>query len=150
MPITEAGPADLPAMTALLTAAGLPADDIAADGLRLWVNRGADGTLEGCAGLERCGTDGLLRSVAVVPDRRGGGLGGRLVETVEAAARAAGLGRLYLLTTGDAALFLRHGYAPCERAAAPEAIRATRQFSGLCPAAAQLLWKPLTVATVQS
>ncbi|SOD91131.1 arsenic resistance N-acetyltransferase ArsN2 [Caenispirillum bisanense] len=150
MPITEAGPADLTAVTALLTAAGLPADDIAAAGVRLWVSRGADGTVDGCAGLERCGTAGLLRSVAVAPHRRGGGLGGRLVATVETAAQASGLSRLYLLTTGDAALFLHHGYAPCERAAAPEGIRATRQFSGLCPAAARLLWKPLTVATVQS
>lgn len=150
MPITGARPADLPAIAALLTAAGLPADDITADGLRLWVSRGADGTLEGCAGLEACGSAGLLRSVAVVPARRGDGLGGRLVTTVEAAAQAAGMTRLYLLTTGDGALFLSHGYAACDRAAAPDAVRATRQFGGLCPAAARLLWKPLAAATVQS
>jgi protease I len=36
-------------------------------------------------GLEPCGTAALLRSLAVVPEHRNEGVGGRLVDAVEAA-----------------------------------------------------------------
>lgn len=136
--------ADLPAITALLAAEGLPTDDIAAAGVRLWLaeDAGAAGVL-GCGGLEDHGEVALVRSLVTAPAARGTGLGARLLARLEAEAAAAGATAAWLLTTGDGAFFVRHGYRTAERAAAPAALRATRQFSSLCPASAHLYCKPL-------
>ncbi|MEV7595971.1 GNAT family N-acetyltransferase [Kitasatospora sp. NPDC089797] len=72
---------------------------------------------------------GLLHNLCVRADRQGRGLGSVLVSAVSAAARRAGLRALVTATTGDGALFLRHGYREIPAAAAPPAFAA-----GLDPA----------------
>ena len=54
------------------------------------------------------------------------------VVAVERHAREKGAQRVYLLTTG-AADFFRLGYKRVERGSAPQAIRATSEFSSPCP-----------------
>jgi len=68
------------------------------------------------------------------------------VSFAEGHAAAHGVSDLYLLTTTADAWFRGHGYSPAARDTAPPAIRATSQFSGLCPAAASLLHKVIGAA----
>ncbi|MBP8173089.1 MAG: GNAT family N-acetyltransferase [Aeromonadaceae bacterium] len=86
---------------------------------------------------------GLLRSLAVAPACRGQGLASRLVAHLEAEAKALGVTTLYLLTNTADGLFRQLGYVDTTRTMAPDAIRATSQFSGLCPASSLLMSKPL-------
>ena len=60
---------------------------------------------------------GAIQSVYVQPDHRGGGTGGRLIDAVLDAARAEGLDHLLLHPTEPSVpLYLRHGFAPRDRA----------------------------------
>ena len=50
--------------------------------------------------------------------------------------RLAGIRDAYLLTTTAAPFFSRYGYQAADRATAPDAIAASREFASLCPASA--------------
>lgn len=129
-----ATPADWPAIAALLTQAELPlagADEHLAD-FTLAISD--DGALAGLAGMEIYGDVALLRSVAVA--ERGQGLGQALVREVIAAAQARGIRQIALLTTTAAGFFPRFGFRPVERSDMPEALHASREFQGACPASA--------------
>jgi len=102
-------------------------------------------SLLGIVGLERFGQVGLLRSLAVIPDARGRTLGRRLVEFAERYAATHGVEKLFLLTTTAGDFFRKIGYSPTERADAPSAIRATTQFSSLCPASSEFLSKTFSL-----
>jgi arsenate reductase len=128
-------PADVPAIRALLTSLGLPAQDVGGPAQSFLVVCEGE-ALAGCVGLERCGEDALLRSLAVVPRLQGAGLGRALRAQAVEAARAQGLRTLYLLTTTAAPFFERAGFARVDRAAAPAPIAASPEFSALCPASA--------------
>jgi len=140
--IRPAWPDDLPAVRALLGECQLPTDDLTRDILSSFFVAESGEQLVGVAGFEVSGTDGLLRSLAVAPDERSKRLGERLVARCEAAARSAGVKSLYLLTTADAYL-RRLSYEDVPRESVPPAIAAHPQFSGLCPACAKCLKKPL-------
>jgi amino-acid N-acetyltransferase len=133
--LAPATPADLDRVERLLSANDLPTADVRDDAVRMYVAR-VDGEPVGAGGLEVHGADGLLRSVVVAESHRGRGYGAAICEHLEARARRAGVGTLYLLTTTAVEFFRARGYGPIDRAAVPEAVRATRQFSELCPATA--------------
>jgi amino-acid N-acetyltransferase len=99
----------------------------------------AGDAIVGVAGLERYGEDGLLRSVAVAPDRRGAGLGARLTSAVVMEARSQGLAGLYALTTTAERYFPRLGFEVIERSELPGTVRTSREFSSLCPESAVAL-----------
>lgn len=135
---------DLPALVGLLEGCGLPADDLAPASLahfELAVDEAE--RIVGVAGFDRASADALLRSLAVAPDWRGRGLGEQLVARREAAAQAAGVNRLFLLTTSAADYFLRLGYHEVPRADVPAEIAAHAQFRSLCPASARCLSRRL-------
>ena len=134
---------DFEALTALLAEAGLCYDDLTPAHLDHFALLHDDGALIGAVGLEVEGTDALLRSLIVAPDRRGEGLGLRLVDAIEAHARTAGVTRLYLLTTTAADFFAARGYVVIDRAAVPEAIAQTHEFRSFCPDSAVCMCKPL-------
>jgi hypothetical protein len=94
-------------------------------------------------GLEVFGSVALLRSLAVAPEARGLGHGKTLVDSIEGYARGLGVTELYLLTTTARPFFESLGYALADRSAAPESIRATREFSSICPGSAAFLVKRL-------
>ena len=133
----------------LLAACNLPTDDLqdAANNLRLFGCR-ADGHLLGLVGLEIHGADALLRSLAVADAARGQGLGDELLTYAERQAASHGVHAIYLLTTTAEAFFAQRGYRLSERATAPLAIAATRQFCGLCPATATFMHKRLSAGAV--
>ncbi|MGE3297944.1 MAG: arsenic resistance N-acetyltransferase ArsN2 [Porticoccaceae bacterium] len=101
------------------------------------------GRLVGVVGVEVYGSVGLLRSLAVEPNRRHSGLGGSLVSNAEAWAAKQGVKTLYLLTTTAAPFFAGRGYEAVPRTEAPAAIAATAQFSDLCPASSTFMRKVL-------
>lgn len=128
---------------ALLDGAGLPTSDIRdARGLDLFVIRDAGGVV-GVIGLESYGVEGLLRSLVVVPSRRGLGLARALVVHVESIALERGMSRLHLLTNTASDFFMRCGYEVAQRTDAPLAIASTKQFAGLCPSSATFMRKAL-------
>lgn len=126
----------------LLAACNLPGSDITNPAARFFTVHD-QATLLGVVGLELYGSEALLRSLAVVEEQRRHGLGSQLLEFAEQQARAAGANKVYLLTTNATDYFYRHGYRPVDRTSAPESIRNTSQFRGVCPASAHLLGKTL-------
>ncbi|WP_242339705.1 MULTISPECIES: arsenic resistance N-acetyltransferase ArsN2 [Anaeromyxobacter] len=132
----EAEAADLPQLRALLAQANLPEADVGASNQVFLVARAPGGALVGCVALERYGDDVLLRSLAVVPSRRGEGLGVALHARALERARKLGARTVYLLTTTAEGLFARAGYARIERSAVPAEVRASPEFDALCPASA--------------
>ncbi len=82
----------------------------------------------GLVGLEFLKRDALLRSLVVVPEQRGSGLGSALVERAESHARARGARAIFLLTTTAERFFRSRGYVPADRATAPEAVRTSREI----------------------
>jgi len=138
--IRSAGPADRKAVESLLTRTGLPIDGVADHLDHFAVAVDGDAVI-GSAGLEVYGPHALLRSVAVLPERQHSGLGRLLIETALEAARRDKLASVTLLTTTAADYFPRFGFRRIEQSAAPEAVKASTQFRGVCPstAAAMLL-----------
>lgn len=140
--LTPATPADEAAVAALLASCGLPHLDIAPHLAHFTLAR--DGhLLVGVIGLEVHGADGLLRSLAVAPDRRGEGIARRLYATLLRNARQLGLTRLYLLTTSAQGFFEMLGFRLVGRDTVPETIRATEEFRQLCPASAACMTRSL-------
>ncbi|MBV9557711.1 MAG: GNAT family N-acetyltransferase [Pseudolabrys sp.] len=68
----------------------------------------------------------MLRSLVVLPSRRGAGYGRMLVERLETVA-SGGVERIHLLTNGVQSFFRALGYVEADRAAAPAVIVARRQ-----------------------
>jgi amino-acid N-acetyltransferase len=137
--LRAARPDDLEATRKLLRDCELPLEGIEdpfGDGFAVAEGEGA---LVGIAGVERYGHVGLLRSVAVAPSRRAGGLGSGLVDDRIAWARRHDISTLYLLTTTAAPFFARRGFVEILRSDAPAEIQGSREFSQACPASATLM-----------
>jgi amino-acid N-acetyltransferase len=130
---------DLEAVRALVAAAALPEDGLEDQFSSGYAVAVESGRLIGAAGVERYGAYGLLRSVVAAPDRRGRGIGEALVRDRLGWAERAGLEAVYLLTTTAMEYFPRLGFAPVERATAPAEIRASREFSTVCPTSAVVM-----------
>lgn len=127
----------------LLEAAGLPTADLTDDAMKDFFYVGSAATPLAVVGVQLFGVDALLRSLVVSPDHRTLGLGRRLVAHAEQHARNQGATTVYLLTTTAESFFLARGYVVAARDGAPSAIRATPEFSGLCPASSAFLTKRL-------
>jgi len=126
----------------LLSEAGLPIGDLAVERLALVAEQ--NGAVAGLIGLERFDGLGLLRSLVVSKDHRRGGLGKSLVGALERLALDSNVTELWLLTIDADAWFARLGYEVQARELAPVEIRATEEFSSLCPDDAVLMRKILT------
>ncbi len=125
----------------LLEICGLQVSDIASSKALRFYGCRRDGKLVGVVGLESYGSVALLRSLAVSPEARNSGLGRALVHFAENMAVSEQARALYLLTTTAEPFFAKLGYHPVRREDAPAAIKATSQFSGLCPISARLMTK---------
>ena len=135
------------AAVALLQMANLPASDLTNAHMQDFFYCGDATAPKALVGVEFCGSSALLRSLVVSPDFRGRGLGSRLVRHIENLARERGVRSVYLLTTDAGSFFERCGYAVAERVSAPAGIRATREFSELCPTDCTFLIKRLSDTT---
>ena len=130
-------------LRAALTKAGLPADDILTPGLQFWRFSTRDDVPAGFGGIEVHGADALMRSVVTLPPLRSRGIGQAIVRALEAEAVVMKCRAVWLLTTTAREFFGRLGYAAVDRADVPGAIRATAQFSSLCPDSATAMVKRL-------
>ncbi|MBC7907957.1 MAG: GNAT family N-acetyltransferase [Rhodospirillaceae bacterium] len=144
MHVEEVRPQTCPELAAELASAGLPVDDLILPGRRFF--RFWDGHAEpmGFIGVEALDADAaLLRSLVVVPGQRGRGLARPMTGWLLNQLRGEGVTEIWVLTTTIAEFVARMGFDRVERADAPAVLRATRQFSDLCPASAVLLHKTL-------
>jgi len=126
----------------LLERADLPTADVRSGPGTFYVGRHG-GSRVGVGGLERDGSNALLRSVAVEPSVRGRGFGTALCDRLERKARSGDVETVYLLTTTATDFFASRGYVEVEREAAPAAIRETTEFTELCPSTATCMEKSL-------
>ncbi len=129
--------AEAPQLSAALTEAQLPTDDLAEPGRTFFAFLDA-GEPVGFGGFELCGEHALLRSVVVLPERRGRGYGRALAARVLEHAREAGAIDAYLLTTTAESFFERAGFSRIDRSSAPAEILETRQAASICATAALL------------
>jgi amino-acid N-acetyltransferase len=132
----------LPSVIALIAAAKLPTSDITPDRVVFFGAFEGD-RLVGTIGLERVDGAGLLRSLAVEPDRRARGIARALYERLLAEASQAGLTDLYCLTTTADGFFTHLGFGSVPRTEAPQGIQATPEFSSLCPSSTRLYTRSL-------
>ena len=131
------------AVRQLLADVRLPTSDLTAAHLQHFIGCGSSEGLQGVIGLELYANVALLRSLAVAQSEQRRGLGRALLAQAESHAREHGAKDIYLLTTTAERFFARAGYERIARDAVPEAIRATSEFSTLCPASAAVMRKRL-------
>ncbi len=130
----------------LLAVCELPTSDLEAGHFDHFLGFGTAEHLQGLVGLEIYESNALLRSLAVVEEARGSGAGKALLNAIESYAQERGVQALYLLTTTADAFFARNGYTEVSREVAPESIRQTREFAGICPDDATFMMKTLPAA----
>ncbi|NML10588.1 GNAT family N-acetyltransferase [Sphingobium sp. AR-3-1] len=131
------------ALTEALSAANLPIGDLAEPGRSFYQMGDDDGGTIGFGGLEGEGAHRLMRSLVLLPHRRGSGYGQALVAMLEDRARMEGVAHLHLLTTTAAAFFAAQGYQTADRASAPASIAASQEFTSLCPASASYMTRAI-------
>ncbi len=134
---------DEPWIRQLLTISGLPHEDITPEHLRhFWVIK-EKGDVLGVIGLEPFARSALVRSLAVHPKHRNRGLASLLEKKAEEYAASQKIEVLYLLTTTAENFFQKRGFLKIERDSAPQEIKGTAEFRGLCPVSSVLLMKKL-------
>lgn len=129
-------------VSTLLEKNDLPSQDVRLKSACFYIGY-AGGDPVGIGGIERYGTDGLLRSVVIDPSARGNGFGAAICEALETEAQADGVETLYLLTTTVPTFFASRGYVEIERTDAPVSIQQTTEFEDLCPTTAACMKKSL-------
>ncbi len=127
----------------LLESYGLPVSDIPQDDQIQLFGIKADGALSAVAGIELYGEYALIRSLAVKHQLRGSGIGRDLVASLEDWARSRNVTRLFLLTETAHRFFGHQGYRAIPRSEAPQVIKETPEFSGICPDSAEFMIKEL-------
>ncbi|MDF2193159.1 arsenic resistance N-acetyltransferase ArsN2 [Paraflavitalea sp. CAU 1676] len=142
MRIHQATPELRPQIIKLLQAEKLPTEDLPAD-LTDFLVAENEGCTVGVIGMERYGELGLLRSMVVHPDYRNRSVATALVTSLQNRASETGIHTLYLLTETASEYFIRKGFNKLQRDEAPEAIKASSEFSHTCPVSAQVMVKTL-------
>ncbi len=125
-------PEDWEAVSEILQEANLPLEGVE-EALDNFVLMEQEGVLVGCAGWERYGEYGLLRSVAIRSEVRGQGLGRQMLRYTLEQARRAFLIDLYLLTTTSPDFFASEGFQAVGREGVPLSVQESVEFQGVCP-----------------
>jgi amino-acid N-acetyltransferase len=105
--------------------------------------------LVGVIGMERYCHYGLLRSMVVHPGYRNRHIAETLVKMLEEKAASSGITSMFLLTETGASYFLRKGYNELTREEVPADIKASTEFSYLCPVSATVMKKELIAQATQ-
>ncbi len=141
--VRGATPADVAPLRQLLTDAGLSTKGVV-EVLENFLVAFHDSRLVGSVGLERYGSDALLRSAAVTDDLRGLGVGHLLVERLLEKAAADLVRDIFLLTTTAEQWFPRFGFVRIGRDDVPELVKTSVEFREICPASAVVMVKHLS------
>jgi amino-acid N-acetyltransferase len=140
--IAGARRSDLPSIRWLLDIEFLPSADLTEEALEHFLVHRDQLGVAGVIGLQLFGEVALLRSLVVSGERMGCGIGRSLVTAAETLAAELRVRSIYLLTTTAADFFEYRGFRRIGREEAPQEIRATQEFSSLCPSTAVLMVKP--------
>ena len=143
--LRPAAPSDWPAVEALLRTHQLPTEG-AREHLHTMLLAVSGGEIVGCAGAEVRGTVALVRSVAVAPGLQRQGIGRLMLERLLLEARSRDIATLYLLTVTAPEYFAAFGFKRMKIEDAPEALKASAEFQGACPACAAFMALPLRAA----
>jgi amino-acid N-acetyltransferase len=123
------------AFRSLLKASGLPADDLNYE-KDLLVGYFEGDALVGTGGLEIYGDYALLRSLSVRLGIRGKSVGTTITEYLIEEARKKKIRGIYLLTEKARGFFIKKGFVDVRREDVPEELKASSEFSHVCPASA--------------
>jgi amino-acid N-acetyltransferase len=97
---------------------------------------GGRGELLGAGGLEFYHHDALLRSLAVDERERGKSLGTQIVRDLLVRAKAESVTRVFLFTETARDFFIKLGFMDVPRSEVPEEVKASTEFTGVCPVSA--------------
>ncbi|MES2948076.1 MAG: arsenic resistance N-acetyltransferase ArsN2 [Pseudomonadota bacterium] len=136
--LRPATPSDWNAIAALLEANKLPLDG-AQDHLSNYLLATNGPEIVGIAGAEVYGDIALLRSVAVAPTAQRQGVGKLLVTRLLEEAMRRQIGKVYLLSVTAPEYFAQYGFKRGSRDNAPQALKASAEFQGACPACAAFM-----------
>lgn len=134
---------DLPSVQRLLTENKLPLGGVEDQFDTFIVAFTDDTTLIGCAGLEKYGHYGLIRSVVVQTAFQHKALGSKLVEQIEQLAKKHSISNLYLLTETAKDFFSKRGYILISRNDVPKQIQESYEYSTACAVSAVVMKKDL-------
>ena len=138
--IEPAAEGDLTGVLALLARHHLPQDGVREHlDATMVARRGTE--IVGSAAIEIYEDGALLRSVAVMPELQGQGLGRKLAEAAIQLARDRRAASIYLLTTTAERYFPKLGFESIERAAVPTGVQASVEFRSACPSTAIVMRK---------
>ena len=124
---------------ALLRSCKLPYLDLIVESNLLVSYHDDKGKIIGSGGLEFYSAYALLRSVAVEETQRGTAVGKQIVADLLLRAKQAGVGEVYLLTETAHDFFLRRGFSDINRELVPEEVKASTEFSSVCPITASVM-----------
>jgi amino-acid N-acetyltransferase len=118
----------------------LPYEDIQITEDTLFITYHNDeGKLIGTGGLEFYTDHSLLRSLAVEKGQRGKAIGKQIVADLMSKAKARQVVDVYLLTETAHDFFQKIGFKDINRNEAPEAVKASSEFSSVCPVSASCM-----------
>lgn len=138
------GQEDLGLLKSFLKENDLPFEDVQLEGnlFFLYID---GGTIAGCGGLEFYGDYCLLRSVAVAKEFRGDGYGKEIVQDLISRATDRPLWSISLLTETAEKFFEKHfQFEKRSREDAPKEIKASSEFSSVCPVSAAYMTIQIT------
>lgn len=130
--IVPAKPGDLPAILGVLHTVNLPTAGVDTAMPYFWVAKDGE-RVAGCVGLEVYADLALLRSVAVLPEQQGSGLGRALTEVALEYITARQYRTVYLLTTTAAAFFAGYGFRPMARSEVAASVQQSVELQSVCP-----------------
>jgi amino-acid N-acetyltransferase len=140
--ITKASDEQRQSIIALLHLNKLPVEDLPAS-LNNFFVAFDDSKVIGVIGLEQYEQYGLLRSMVVNKEYRNKNIASQLVQQLENYTTTIGITCIYLLTETAAQYFERKGYSKISRDEVPVALRASSEFSHVCPVSAIVMKKPI-------
>lgn len=130
------------AFRSLLKSSNLPADDL--DYKKdLLVGYYEGDALVGTGGLEIHGSYALLRSLSVKLGIRGKSVGTTITEYLLDEAKKKKLKAIYLLTETARGFFQKKGFKDIARDAVPDEVKASSEFSEVCPTTANAMYLPI-------
>ena len=133
------------AIVSLLKSENLPTEDLPIAMKDFFVAISAN-NLIGAIGLERFNKYGLLRSMIVDKAYRNKSIASGLVEALESKATELGIDDMFLLTETAPIYFEHKGYVRINRDEVPEPLKASSEFSNVCPVSAIVMKKRITKA----
>jgi amino-acid N-acetyltransferase len=128
----------------LVADAGLPTEDLDYQ-QQVLIAFYEDQELIATAGLEIYGTDALLRSVAVVPEKRNAGIGSQILDLLYPLFTERNIRNIYLLTETAKDFFLKKGFELIERKDVPQSIQTSAEFRSVCPTSAFVMVKKILI-----